>query len=55
MAENRVQHHDQVELLPFVEDLYGGVSVNMEQPMDSALFAPLLQASISQWREQVII
>ncbi|KAG6719305.1 hypothetical protein I3842_04G195600 [Carya illinoinensis] len=53
MAENRVQHdHDQAELLPCVVDLYGGVSVNMEKPMDSTVFAPLLQASISQWREQ---
>ncbi|KAK7817141.1 nudix hydrolase 7 [Quercus suber] len=49
MPENRVQ---QVELLNSVNDLHGGVVVNIEQPMDSKVFSPLLRASISQWRQQ---
>ncbi|XP_059449865.1 nudix hydrolase 2-like isoform X2 [Corylus avellana] len=51
MGENeRVQ---QVELLSSVNDLYGGVRVNMEHhPMDSKDFATSLKASISQWKQQ---
>lgn len=52
MPENRVQ---QVELLNSINDLHGGVVVNIEQPMDSRVFSPLLRASISQWRQQVYI
>ena len=50
MPENRVQ---QVELLNSINDLHGGVVVNIEQPMDSKVFSPLLRASVSQWRQQV--
>ncbi|KAK7393786.1 hypothetical protein VNO78_22350 [Psophocarpus tetragonolobus] len=35
-----------------VEDQHGGVIVKMEEPMNSSVFASLLEASISQWREQ---
>ena len=52
MPENRVQ---QVELLNSINDLHGGVVVNIEQPMDSKVFSPLLRASISQWRQKVYI
>ncbi|KAL2327161.1 hypothetical protein Fmac_020588 [Flemingia macrophylla] len=38
--------------LKAVEDQHGGIIVNMEEPMDSSLFASLLEASILQWREQ---
>ena len=53
MGENeRVQ---QVELLSSVDDLYGGVRVNMEHhPMDSKAFATSLKASISHWKQQVL-
>ena len=50
MPENRLQ---QVELLNSINDLHGGVVVNIEQPMDSKVFSPLLRASVSQWRQQV--
>lgn len=47
MEENRVQ------LLSSVDDHYGGVRVNMKDPMDSNAFSTSLQASISQWKQQV--
>ncbi|KAE8075512.1 hypothetical protein FH972_014221 [Carpinus fangiana] len=41
------------ELLSSVDDLYGGVRVNMEHhPMDSKAFTTLLKASISHWKLQ---
>ena len=43
----------QVGLLKAVEDTYGGVKVDIEEPMDSDVYVPLLRASISQWRQQV--
>ncbi|KAI6704701.1 hypothetical protein NL676_007663 [Syzygium grande] len=43
---------DEVKLLSFVEDDYGGVIVEMKEAMDSATFVSVLRASISQWREQ---
>ncbi|XP_065615738.1 nudix hydrolase 7 isoform X2 [Quercus suber] len=49
MCQQRVQ---QVELLSSVNDLYGGVVVNIEKPMDSEVFPPLLRASMSHWRQQ---
>ncbi|KAM2470641.1 nudix hydrolase 2-like [Malus sylvestris] len=49
VPENEVE---QVKLLTAVEDLYGGVVVDVTKPMDYAVFASLLQASISQWREK---
>ena len=52
MCQQRVQ---QVELLSSVNDLYGGVVVNIEKPMDSEVFSPLLRASMSHWRQQVYI
>jgi len=42
-----------IETLRAVEDQHGGVIVNMEESMDSSVFASSLEASISQWREQV--
>ncbi|XP_012571794.1 nudix hydrolase 2 isoform X2 [Cicer arietinum] len=41
-----------IGLLKAVEDQHGGVIVNMEEPMDSFVFASLLEASISQWKRQ---
>lgn len=43
----------QVGLLKAVEDSYGGVKVDVEEPMDSDVYVPLLRASMSQWRQQV--
>jgi len=42
-----------IKTLRAVEDQHGGVIVNVEESMDSSVFASLLKASISQWREQV--
>ena len=50
MSQQRVQ---QVELLSSENDLYVGVVVNIEKPMDSEVFSPLLRASMSHWRQQV--
>ncbi|XP_062152405.1 nudix hydrolase 2-like isoform X2 [Alnus glutinosa] len=49
MEENRVQ------LLSSDDDHYGGVRVNMKDPMDSNAFSTSLQASISQWKQQVLV
>ncbi|MBA0741735.1 hypothetical protein Gogos_014864, partial [Gossypium gossypioides] len=46
---NEVQ---QVELLAGVEDLYGGIIIDMEKTMDSEAFVPLLRASLSQWKHR---
>ncbi|KAF8414267.1 hypothetical protein HHK36_002267 [Tetracentron sinense] len=48
-AENEVQL---VELLTASDDEHGGVFVDMKESMDSRVFASLLRASISQWRQQ---
>ena len=42
-----------VELLPATNDEHGGVIVDMKEAMESADFATLLRASMSQWRRQV--
>lgn len=44
---------EEVEVLNAVEDKHGGVIVNIEEPMDSIVFASLLKASLSHWRVQV--
>ncbi|GAY35416.1 hypothetical protein CUMW_016220 [Citrus unshiu] len=36
-----------------INDNYGGVVVQMNEPMDPQLFASLLKSSISHWRQQV--
>ncbi|KAF5741365.1 nudix hydrolase 2-like [Tripterygium wilfordii] len=46
--ENRVQRSG---LLSAVDDLYGGVMVDMKEHMDVMVFVPLLRASLSYWRE----
>ncbi|KAG8477939.1 hypothetical protein CXB51_027619 [Gossypium anomalum] len=46
---NEVQ---QVELLAGVEDLYGGIIIDLEKTMDSEAFVPLLRASLSQWKQR---
>ncbi|XVE87625.1 hypothetical protein DITRI_Ditri19aG0002800 [Diplodiscus trichospermus] len=47
--EQTVQH---LKLLNAINDRYGGVIVEVNEPMDSALFASMLRASIAQWRHQ---
>lgn len=42
-----------VDRLNAVEDLHGGIRVDMEEPMDPEIFSALLRTSISQWRQQV--
>ncbi|KAK8717810.1 hypothetical protein V6N13_045064 [Hibiscus sabdariffa] len=49
MSENGVQL---VELLNGVEDSYGGIIINMEEPYESEAFAFSLRASILQWKQQ---
>ncbi|CAK7355912.1 unnamed protein product [Dovyalis caffra] len=48
-AESQFQ---QIGLLNAVEDTYGGVKVDVEEPMDSNVYVPLLRASMSQWKQQ---
>lgn len=54
VKEEEVRGKD-IETLKAIEDQHGGVIVNMEDHMDSSVFASLLEASILQWREQVQI
>lgn len=49
-AEARVP---KIDLLDASEDAYGGVIVDMKEPMNSDLFASALRASTTKWREQV--
>ncbi|KAK9285337.1 hypothetical protein L1049_024528 [Liquidambar formosana] len=42
----------QNELPNAKDDGYGGVRVQMKDPMDSKVFASLLKASLSKWRQQ---
>ncbi|KAJ9687035.1 hypothetical protein PVL29_015765 [Vitis rotundifolia] len=48
VPENSVQ---QIELLTTTDDDYGGVLVEIKNPMDSNVFGDLLRASILQWRQ----
>lgn len=50
--ENGFQH---VELLEGIEDAYGGIIVDMTEPMESSNFVTQLRASLSQWKKQVLI
>ncbi|XP_037493844.1 nudix hydrolase 2 isoform X2 [Jatropha curcas] len=43
---------EQIGLQSAVEDSYGGVTVDMKEPVDPKVFLPLLRASISKWRQQ---
>ncbi|GFZ12359.1 MutT/nudix family protein [Actinidia rufa] len=43
---------EKIKLLDASDDAYGGVIVDMKEPMDSEVFASLLGASTSQWRQQ---
>ncbi|KAI9176494.1 hypothetical protein LWI28_003539 [Acer negundo] len=47
--ENEVQN---IELMSSVQDLYGGVKVEIKEPMDLKLFASMLGTSLSHWRQQ---
>ena len=49
-AANEVQL---VEVLDATNDDHGGVLVEMDKPMDSEVFVPILRASISHWKQQV--
>lgn len=50
-AEDQVQ---QIELLTSTDDDYGGVIVEMDEPMDSTAFVSILRASISHWKQLVV-
>lgn len=50
-AEDQVQ---QVELLTSTDDDYGGVIVELDQPMDSTTFVSILRASILHWKQLVV-
>ncbi|KAJ4976792.1 hypothetical protein NE237_001898 [Protea cynaroides] len=49
VSENAAQP---VELFHGVEDWYGGVKVEMKDPLDYDVFVATLRASISQWRQE---
>ncbi|XP_039030228.1 nudix hydrolase 2-like [Hibiscus syriacus] len=49
ISENGVQ---QVELLNGVEDLYGGIIIDIEEAMESEAFTFSLSASVLQWKQQ---
>lgn len=50
-AHDQVQ---QIELLTSTDDDYGGVIVEMDDPMDSTTFLSILRASISNWKHLVL-
>jgi len=45
---------EKIELFDGSDDAYGGVVVEMKEPMDSELFASVLRASLLQWTQQVL-
>lgn len=47
------QAFQEFKLLNAVNDRYGGVVMEVTEPIDSALFSSIIRASISQWRHQV--
>ncbi|KOM53353.1 hypothetical protein LR48_Vigan09g201200 [Vigna angularis] len=47
-AEDQVQ---QIKLLTSTDDKYGGVTVELNHPMDSSEFIQVLRASVSHWRQ----
>lgn len=49
VVENGFQR---VELLSASDDEFGGVIVDMKEPMDPNVFVTILRASMSQWRQQ---
>ncbi|KAI6676694.1 hypothetical protein NL676_037490 [Syzygium grande] len=51
-AAEAVAIENEVKLLSYVDDHYGGVIVEMKEAMDSATFVSMLRASILHWREQ---
>lgn len=51
VLENAGQH---IQILDAVQDSYGGVTVKIDKPMDSKVFASVLRTSLSYWRQQVI-
>ncbi|KAJ1428645.1 NUDIX hydrolase domain [Sesbania bispinosa] len=46
-----VDQVQQVKLLTSTDDDYGGVIVELDQPMDSTTFVSILRASISHWKQ----
>ncbi|GMH05814.1 hypothetical protein Nepgr_007654 [Nepenthes gracilis] len=49
---DQVVSENGIELLSAKNDNYGGVLVEMKEPMDSEIFLSMLGASMSQWRQQ---
>lgn len=45
---------EEVGLLDAVDDIHGGVIVELKGPMDCKTFVSSLRASLSHWRQQVI-
>ncbi len=45
---------DRVKLLTSTDDNYGGVIVELDQPMDSTTFISILRASIAHWKQLVV-
>ena len=50
-AEDQVQR---IKVLTSTDDKYGGVIVELDQPMDSTTFVSILRASILHWKQMVI-
>jgi hypothetical protein len=44
-----------VGLLPATDDDHQGVIVDMKEAMDAKVFATRLRASVSTWRQQVVV
>lgn len=46
---------ENVQMLAAVDDDHGGVIVEMSKPMDAETFASSLRASLSDWKNKVIL
>lgn len=51
-AENEAQKG---KILTAINDEFDGVIVEVNEPMDSKVFHSMLKASISLWRQQVVV
>ncbi|KAF7847554.1 hypothetical protein BT93_L2846 [Corymbia citriodora subsp. variegata] len=52
MTEHNDSRIEQIHLLDGFQDSYGGVTVEIKEHMDADVFATLLRASISSWKQQ---
>lgn len=58
MARDQVASNgeaQQIKILTAINDDHGGVIVELNEPIDSNLFVSMLRASISEWRQHLVV